>query len=59
MIEVTQRPHTGCAKFQDRFGADALAFVNFPEGRELRLRGLCALVVQGGTVRVGDAVTRL
>jgi MOSC domain-containing protein YiiM len=55
-IEVTEQPHTGCAKFSNRFGADALRFVNSPIGRELRLRGLNARVVTAGTVRQGDTV---
>jgi hypothetical protein len=59
VIEVTEIPHAGCAKFRDRFGADALRFVNSPTGRELRLRGLNAKVVVAGTVRQGDAVRKL
>jgi hypothetical protein len=57
VIEVTARPHTGCVKFRDRYGHDAMRFVNSQVGKELRLRGLCARVVQGGTVRAGDVVT--
>ncbi|MGL5809815.1 MAG: MOSC domain-containing protein [Nocardioides sp.] len=56
IIEVTAKPHTGCAKFLRRFGQAALDLVNSPEGRELRLRGLNARVVRPGTVRPGDAV---
>jgi hypothetical protein len=59
VIEVTEIPHSGCAKFRDRFGADALRFVNSPTGRELRLRGLNARVVVAGTVRQGDDVRKL
>jgi hypothetical protein len=59
VIEVTEIPHAGCAKFRDRFGSDALRFVNSPTGRELRLRGLNAKVVVAGTVRQGDAVRKL
>ena len=56
VIEVTEPPHTGCAKFSARFGSEALRFVNSPEGRALRLRGMNARVVQPGLVRRGDAV---
>ncbi len=56
VIEVTARPHTGCAKFTRRFGLDAMQFVNSPVGKELRLRGLCARVVVPGTITVGDDV---
>lgn len=59
VIEVTEIPHSGCAKFRARFGADALRFVNSPVGRELRLRGLNAKVVIAGTVRQGDDVRKL
>lgn len=59
VIEVTQPPHTGCAKFSARFGSEALRFVNSPEGRDLRLRGLNARVVQAGVVRTSDPVRRV
>jgi hypothetical protein len=59
VIEVTEPAHTGCAKFSARFGIEAQRFVNSPEGRELRLRGLNARVVRPGTVRRGDAIRRL
>lgn len=59
IIEVTEQPHRGCAKFSDRFGLDALRFVNSPKRRELRLRGLNAKVVTPGVVRPGDKVTKI
>lgn len=59
VVEVTPQPHTGCAKFVERFGVDAMKFVNSPEGRGLRLRGLNAKVVQPGTIRAGDRVRRV
>lgn len=59
VIEVTPQPHTGCVKFMNRFGVDAHKFVNAKEHRPLRLRGLCAKVVEPGTVRPGDAVRKL
>jgi MOSC domain-containing protein YiiM len=59
VIEFSEAPHTGCAKFSARFGNDALRFVNSPTGRELRLRGANCRVVKAGTVRAGDAITKL
>jgi MOSC domain len=59
VVEVSAPPHTGCAKFGARFGSAALRFVNTPEGRALRLRGLNARVIEAGTVRQGDLVRRL
>lgn len=58
VVEITAQPHTGCAKFADRFGRDALRFVNSPVGTELRLRGVNAKVVVDGEVRPGDRVRR-
>jgi hypothetical protein len=57
IIEVSEVPHTGCDQFVSRFGLDAMKFVNSPVGRRLNLRGINAVVMQGGTVRVGDRIT--
>jgi len=59
VLEVSAKPHAGCAKFKARFGEETVAFVNSDEGRRLRLRGLNASVVRGGLVRPGDVVRRL
>ena len=58
-IEVTAEPHTGCGKFVERFGVDAMTFVNSIERKDLHLRGINAKVVQRGTIRVGDRLTKL
>jgi MOSC domain-containing protein YiiM len=59
VIEVTAQPHTGCSKFVERFGVDAMTFVNSGERRDLRLRGINARVVNAGVLRVGDTVRKL
>lgn len=59
VIEISEIPHTGCGKFVERFGADAMKFVNSAVGRPLRLRGVNASVVQPGVVRVGDVVRKI
>lgn len=56
VLEVTDKPHTGCHKFRARFGGGALRFVNTGAGSQLRLRGINARVVQRGRVAVGDTV---
>lgn len=58
IVEVTDKPHTGCQKFTARFGLDAMKFVNSPVGRSLNLRGINAKVVQPGTMRAGDLVKK-
>jgi hypothetical protein len=59
VIEVTAVPHTGCQKFVERYGADAMKFVNSKVGRQLNLRGINAKVVQAGVIRVGDKVKKI
>lgn len=59
VIEVTSQPHTGCKKFVERFGLDALKFVNSPVGKQLNLRGINARVVQPGVIRVGCTVRKV
>ncbi len=57
LIEVTTKPHNGCAKFSQRFGVDAVRWVN--SRKDLRLRGLCAVVVEPGTVTPGAPIAKL
>jgi hypothetical protein len=59
VVEITDEPHTGCAKFAERFGMDAGRFVNSPVGREHNLRGINARIVTGGVVRPGDPVRKI
>ena len=59
VIEFTAPPHTGCAKFQARFGNDATRFINSPLGRQLRIRGANARIVVPVKVRRGDSVHKL
>ena len=59
VIEVTAEPHTACSKFVERFGVDAMTFVNSRERKDLHLRGINARVVRPGVLRVGDTVSKL
>ena len=59
ILEVTPEPHNGCKKFVERFGMDAMLFVNSEVGKALHLRGINARVVQAGTIAVGDAIRKL
>ena len=59
VIEVTKQPHTGCAKFVERFGLDAVKFVNSDEGKQLHLRGINARVALPGVIRIGDIVKKV
>ncbi|MBK8252893.1 MAG: MOSC domain-containing protein [Polyangiaceae bacterium] len=59
VIEVTEIPHRGCAKFTERFGIEATRFVSGDDGDRYRLRGLNAKVITPGIVRIGDAARKL
>jgi MOSC domain-containing protein YiiM len=59
VVEINAQPHTGCGKFQRRYGADARAFMNDQRGMEHHLRGRYGQVISGGTIAVGDAVRKL
>lgn len=58
VLRVSEAPHLGCTKFVERFGAEAMRFVNSRLGRQLRLRGMNARVVVPGIVRPGDLATK-
>jgi MOSC domain-containing protein YiiM len=58
VLRVSEEPHLGCAKFVERFGGEAMRFVNSRLGRRLRMRGLNARIVVPGTVRVGDLAAK-
>ena len=59
VVEISASPHTGCAKFVERFGRDAARFVNTDVGLELRLRGVNAFVVDGGAIATDDPVRKV
>jgi hypothetical protein len=54
VLEVTPKPHKGCAKYRARFGPDALQFISRADQRPRNLRGVYIRVVSDGLVRVGD-----
>jgi MOSC domain-containing protein YiiM len=58
ILEITNVAHNGCKKFGERYGMDAVRFVNSDVGKELHLRGIYARVVQAGLVKVGDMIRK-
>ncbi|GJM29802.1 MAG: MOSC domain-containing protein [Cyclobacteriaceae bacterium] len=58
-LEVTDIPHTGCKKFAQRFGTDALKFISTKEGKEWQLRGINAKVIKSGAVKLGDTISKI
>jgi len=58
VLQITAEEHRGCLKYAQRFGNDALKFVN-QDGWPLRLRGIYARVVQDGAITVGDSLQKI
>jgi len=59
VLEVTAEPHLGCRKFSQRFGRDAVLFVNSKTGKRLNLRGINARVINPGVVTNGGVISKL
>ena len=59
VVEVSSVPHTGCKKFVERFGLDAMKFVNSRRGKKLGLRGINAKVVKSGVVCKKDTAKKV
>jgi hypothetical protein len=58
LVEISPTPHTGCRKFAERYGGEAVKFVNSAVGKGLRLRGVNARVLRAGAIREGDTITK-
>ena len=54
LLEVSKIPHTGCKKFAERFGVEATKFVGSASGRENNFRGINAIVIEAGEIKIGD-----
>jgi hypothetical protein len=59
VLEITDVPHNGCRKFIQRYGRDATQFVNSKIGKENRLRGIYAKVIEPGAISVGDLIAKI
>ena len=59
ILEVTPEPHTGCKKFSQRFGVEALKFISTKEGRQWQMRGINARVVKSGSIKTGDTIRKI
>lgn len=58
IMEISQKPHTGCGKFARRFGAASRKWVMTEDGLDARLRGVNARVIQAGAIKVNDRITK-
>ena len=54
VLQVSATPHVPCDRFRSRFGDAAFRRT----ARDIRLRGVYLTVVEGGTIAIGDPVSR-
>jgi hypothetical protein len=59
ILEITSQAHNGCKKFSQRYGQDAVKFVNSPVGKQLHLRGIYAKIIKDGAIKVGDTIKKI
>ncbi|NPD14538.1 hypothetical protein HOY34_04895 [Xinfangfangia sp. D13-10-4-6] len=56
LIRVSSVFNDGCVKWKVRYGTDAMTWVNLPQHRALRLRGILCSIEKDGVVRRGDEI---
>jgi hypothetical protein len=56
ILRVSEEPHRGCKRFAERFGKDAVRWLNDKKRRPLRLRGVNCSVERSGDVSLGGRV---
>jgi MOSC domain-containing protein YiiM len=56
IVQITALPHTGCKNYRQRFGSQALRWINHKNNRPQKLRGVNCRVIQAGTVALGDLI---
>ncbi len=59
LLEITEEEHRGCKKFAQRYGEDAVDFVNGKEHWKLNLRGVYARVITAGVISLGDEFSKV
>ncbi|WP_112311683.1 hypothetical protein [Pseudogemmobacter bohemicus] len=56
LIRVSEVFNDACVKWKVRYGEDAMVWVNLPEHRALRLRGILCSIERDGVLRQGDEI---
>ncbi len=58
VLEVSDIFNDACVKWAARYGAASRDWINRPEHRALRLRGILCSIVQDGRIRLGETITK-
>ncbi|VDC26100.1 MOSC domain-containing protein [Pseudogemmobacter humi] len=56
-LRVSPVFNNACVKWKVRYGRDAMDWVNLPQHRDLRLRGILCAIIEDGEIRQGDPIT--
>lgn len=59
VIEVSDVFNTACPKWLARYGAQSIVWINQPDHKPLRLRGVLAKVVVAGEVKITDTINKI
>ena len=59
VLEVSTVFNTACAKWKVRHGRESFDWINRPDNVKHRLRGVLCKIVQDGTVKHGDMLTKV
>jgi MOSC domain-containing protein YiiM len=59
LLEVSEIPHTGCKKFAERYGTEAVKFINAANRKHLHLRGIYARIVKAGNIHIGNVIRKV
>ena len=59
VLEVSDVFNTACSKWQERHGKESIRWINLPENKPHRFRGILCQVVQGGVAKLCDTIRKL
>ncbi|MCP5085460.1 MAG: hypothetical protein GY952_01445 [Rhodobacteraceae bacterium] len=59
VLEVSDKFNNACAKWKKRHGRESYDWINRPEYRQHRLRGVLCKIAQDGAIRKGDQLLKI
>lgn len=59
ILEVSDVFNNACSKWNARYGNDSLKWINLPENKPHRLRGVLCQVIQAGEAELTDTIIKL
>ena len=59
ILQVSDVFNTGCEKWSKRYGKESLIWINIPENKPKRLRGIFLQIIRDGIVHEHDLLTKI